>query len=195
MASHDRRAQRSTSVIVESGALNGIRPSVEADVEAIAAIYAHHVLNGTGSFETEPPSTEEMHNRRASLVARNLPHLVAIRSGKVVGYSYAGPYRSRAAYGGTVESSVYVRSDVIGRGIGKQLLQALISACEARGFRQMVAVVGDSDNSMSIRLHEQLGFRLVGVLRSVGYKHGRWLDTVLLQLELGLGDRAPPEWR
>jgi L-amino acid N-acyltransferase YncA len=181
-------------VNVESDVLNGIRPSVEADVEAIAAIYARHVLNGTGSFETEPPSIEEMRDRRALLVARNFPHLVAMRFGEVVGYSYAGPYRSRAAYGGTVESSVYVRSDVIGRGIGKQLLQALISACEARGFRQMVAVVGDSDNSMSIRLHEQLGFRLVGVLRSVGYKHGRWLDTVLLQLELGLGDRAPPEW-
>jgi L-amino acid N-acyltransferase YncA len=172
--------------------VDGIRPSVEADVEAIAAIYAHHVLNGTGSFETEPPSAEEMRNRRASLVARDLPHLVAIQDGEVVGYSYAGPYRSRAAYGSTIESSVYVRSDVIGRGIGKQLLRALISACETRGFRQMVAVVGDSDNSSSIRLHEQLGFRLVGVLRSVGYKHGRWLDTVLLQLELGSGDRAPP---
>jgi L-amino acid N-acyltransferase YncA len=162
-----------------------IRPSVEADVEAIAAIYAHHVLTGTGSFETEPPSTEEMRDRRAALVSRNFPHLVAIRDGKVVGYAYAGPYRPRAAYGGTVESSVYVRTDVIGFGIGRRLLQALITACKECGFRQMVAVVGDSDNLKSIRLHEQLGFRLVGVLRSVGYKHGRWLDTVLLQLELG----------
>ena len=176
----------------ESDVVDGIRPSVEADTEAIAAIYAHHVLNGTGSFETEPPSVEEMRNRRATLVARNLPHLVATRNGEVVGYCYAGPYRSRAAYRSTIESSVYVRADVVGRGIGKQLLQALISECEARGFRQMVAVVGDSENSMSIRLHERLGFRLVGVLHSVGYKHGRWLDTVLLQLELDPGDRTPP---
>jgi L-amino acid N-acyltransferase YncA len=170
-----------------------VRPSVEADVEAIAAIYAHHVLHGRGSFEIEPPSADEMRNRRAALVARQFPHLVAIRDGEVVGYSYAGPYRSRAAYSGTIESSVYVRADAIGRGIGKRLLQALITACEARGFRQMVAVIGDSDNLPSIRLHEQLGFRLVGVLRSVGYKHGRWLDTVLLQLELGLGNRTPPD--
>ena len=169
-----------------------IRTSGEADVEAIAAIYAHHVLNGVGSFEIEPPSPDEMRNRRAALVARGFPHLVAIREGEVVGYSYAGPYRARAAYAGTIESSVYVRADAVGRGIGKRLLQALIAACEARGFRQMVAVIGDSDNLPSIRLHEQLGFRLVGVLRSVGYKHGRWLDTVLLQLELGLGNRAPP---
>jgi L-amino acid N-acyltransferase YncA len=177
-----------TSVTVDD-----VRPSVEADAEAIAAIYAHHVLNGTGSFETEPPSTDEMRNRRAALVARHFPHLVAIRRGEVVGYSSAGPYRSRAAYVGTIESTVYVRADVIGGGIGRRLLQALIAACEERGFRQMVAVVGDSENVMSIRLHERLGFRLVGVLRSVGYKHGRWLDTVLLQLELGLGNRAPPD--
>jgi L-amino acid N-acyltransferase YncA len=169
-----------------------IRESDEADVEAIAAIYSHHVLHGTGSFEIEPPSPHEMRDRRAALVARGFPHLVAVRYGEVVGYSYAGPYRSRAAYGGTIESSVYVRADAIGSGIGKRLLQALIATSEARGFRQMVAVIGDSDNVPSIRLHEQLGFRMVGVLRSVGYKHGRWLDTVLLQLELGLGDRAPP---
>jgi len=169
-----------------------IRASDEADVEAIAAIYAHHVLHGTGSFEIEPPSPDEMRDRRAALVARGFPHLVALRDGSVVGYAYAGPYRSRAAYGGTVESSVYVRADAIGSGIGKRLLQALIAACDARGFRQMVAVIGDSDNVPSIRLHEQLGFRMVGVLRSVGYKHGRWLDTVLLQLELGPGNRAPP---
>ena len=169
-----------------------IRASDEADVEAIAAIYAHHVLHGTGSFEIEPPSPDEMRDRRAALVARGFPHLVALRDGSVVGYAYAGPYRSRAAYGGTVESSVYVRADAIGSGIGKRLLQALIAACDARGFRQMVAVIGDSDNVPSIRLHEQLGFRMVGVLRSVGYKHGRWLDTVLLQRELGPGNRAPP---
>ena len=172
--------------------LDDLRPSIEADVEAIAAIYAHHVTHGTGSFETEPPSISEMRTRWSTLVARDFPHLVAIRSGEVVGYAYAGPYRPRAAYRGTIESSVYVRADLIGLGIGRRLLEALIAACRARGFRQMVAVVGDSDNVKSIRLHEQLGFRLVGVLRSVGYKHGRWLDTVMLQLELGPGDRAPP---
>jgi len=170
--------------------LDVVRPSVDGDVEAIAALYAHHVLNGSGSFETEPPSTEEMRTRRAALVSRNFPHLVAVSDGEVAGYCYAGPYRTRAAYSATVEGSLYVRADVTGRGIGRRLLQALITACEERGFRQLVAVVGDSDNTRSIRLHEQLGFRLVGVLRSVGYKHGRWLDTVLLQLELGSDHRA-----
>jgi len=161
-------------------------------MEAITTIYAHHVLNGAGSFETEPPSADEMRSRRTALVARDYPHLVAIQGGQVVGYAYAGPYRPRAAYGDTVENSVYLHPNTIGRGIARLLLEALVAECESRGFRQMVAVVGDCDNVASIRLHERLGFRMVGVLRSVGHKRGRWLDTVLLQRELGLGDGAPP---
>jgi phosphinothricin acetyltransferase len=125
-------------------------------------------------------------------VTRDYPHLVAVHGGRAVGYAYAGPYRPRAAYGDTVENSVYLHPDTIGRGIGRLLLEVLVAECEARGFREMVAVVGDSGNMASIRLHERLGFRMVGVLRSVGYKRGRWLDTVLLQRELGLGDGAPP---
>jgi L-amino acid N-acyltransferase YncA len=169
-----------------------IRTSVEADLEAITAIYAHHVLNGMASFETEPPPVEEMRRRRATLVTHGYPHIVVVQGGRLVGYAYAGPYRPRAAYGDTVENSVYLHPETIGRGVGRLLLEALVTECESRGFRQMVAVVGDSGNVASIRLHERLGFHMVGVLRSVGYKHGRWLDTVLLQRELGLGDSAPP---
>lgn len=169
-----------------------VRPGADADVEEIAAIYAHHVRHGTASFETEAPAAAEMRRRRAELVARDYPYLVADAAGRVAGYAYAGPYRPRLAYRDTVENSVYLRADVIGGGIGARLLDALVGECEARGFRQMIAVVGDSGNVASIRLHERAGFRLVGVLRSVGYKHGRWLDTVLLQRALGVGDTAPP---
>ncbi len=172
-----------------------IRPGTDADAEDVAAIYAHHVRHGTASFETEPPSIAEMRRRRAELVARDYPYLVADAGGCVVGYAYAGPYRTRPAYRETVETSVYLRPDAMGRGIGARLLDALVGECEAKGFRQMVAVVGDSGNLASIRLHERAGFRLVGVLRSVGYKHGRWLDTVLLQRALGAGDGTPPQPR
>lgn len=172
-----------------------VRPGTEADIEEIAAIYAHHVRHGTASFETEPPSVAEMRRRRAELVARDYPYLVADADRHVVGYAYAGPYRPRLAYRDTVENSVYLRCDAIGRGIGRLLLDALVGESEARGFRQMVAVVGDAGNLASIRLHERAGFRLVGVLRSVGYKHGRWLDTVLLQRTLGAGDGTPPQRR
>jgi phosphinothricin acetyltransferase len=159
---------------------------------AIAAIYAHHVLHGTASFETEPPSVTEMARRRTDLIDRGMPHLVLEQDGAVRGYAYAGAYRPRAAYRDTVENSVYLAPDAIGHGFGRQLLAALIEECTARGFRQMVAVVGDSANLPSIRLHERLGFRLVGTLIAVGFKHGHWLDTVLLQRALGAGDGAPP---
>lgn len=172
-----------------------VRPSTDADVEEIAAIYAHHVRYGTASFETEAPTLAEMRHRRAELVARDYPYLVADAGGCVAGYAYAGPYRPRLAYRDTVENSIYLRSDAMGRGLGRCLLDALVAECEARGFRQMVAVVGDSGNLASIRLHERAGFTRVGVLRSVGYKHGRWLDTVLLQRALGAGDAAPPRHR
>ena len=170
-----------------------IRPATGNDIAAIAAIYARHVRDGTASFEIEPPSEEEMRRRHAALLARGYPYLAAEAGGEVLGYAYAGPYRPRLAYRDTVENSVYLRPEAAGRGLGTRLLDALIAACATRGFRQMVAVVGDSANLASIRLHERLGFRPVGVLRSVGYKHGRWLDTVLLQRALGTGDAAPPD--
>lgn len=171
-----------------------IRPSTEDDIDAVAAIYGHHVLHGTASFETEPPGVEEMRRRRADVLARGLPHLVVEdEHGAVLGYAYAGAYRPRAAYRNTVENSVYVRHDIVGRGIGRLLLAELLARCEALGVRQMVAVVGDSANQASVRLHQAFGFRLVGTLTSVGRKHGRWLDTVLLQRSLGEGDRTDPE--
>ncbi|WP_216856189.1 GNAT family N-acetyltransferase [Acidisphaera sp. S103] len=169
-----------------------VRPSRDGDLEAIAAIYSHHVLHGSASFETDPPSMEEMARRRSDLLRHDFPYLVAEEGGVLCGYAYAGFYRPRVAYRNTVENSVYLRPDAIGRGIGKRLLMALVAACEARGFRQMVAVVGDSANIGSIRLHERCGFRRVGVLQSIGHKHGRWLDTVLFQLTLGAGDSSPP---
>jgi phosphinothricin acetyltransferase len=169
-----------------------IRPATDADMDVIAAIYAHHVRHGLASFETEPPDAAEMRRRRADILAKGLPYLVAADGDAVLGYAYASTYRPRAAYANTVENSVYLHPEAIGRGIGQRLLAALIEVCEARGLRQMIAVVGDSANVASIRLHEKLGFRLVGVLTNVGYKHGRWLDTVLLQRSLGAGADAPP---
>jgi len=189
-----------------------IRPATDADMDAVAAIYAHHVLHGRASFETDPPSTAEMRRRRAEVVAKGLPYFVAVQpvserpwdgeaeaeqpesdqAGAILGYAYAGPYRPRAAYANTVENSVYLRPDAVGRGIGRRLLTALVAACEQCGLRQMVAVVGDSANEASIRLHEKLGFRRVGVLRDVGHKHGVWLDSVLLQRSLGPGSTVPP---
>jgi L-amino acid N-acyltransferase YncA len=169
-----------------------IRPSEDRDVPAIAAIYAHHVRFGTASFETDPPSVEEMARRRAEIIGKGQPYLVAEADGVLLGYAYAGTYRPRPGYRDTVENSIYLRPDLTGRGIGKHLLPALIEACEARDYRQIVAVVGDSENLASIRLHRRCGFRLVGTLEAVGYKHGRWLDSVLLQRTLGPGNTAPP---
>ncbi|MGH7078203.1 MAG: GNAT family N-acetyltransferase [Acetobacteraceae bacterium] len=168
-----------------------IRAGVESEVAAIAAIYAHHVQTGTASFETEAPGEDEMRRRRKAVVERGFPYVVADVSGEVLGYAYAGPYRARPAYRNTVENSVYVRPDAMRRGIGRMLLGRIVKECAERGFRQMIAIVGDSDNLASICLHERAGFRRVGVLQSVGWKHGRWLDTVLLQRELGEGDRQP----
>lgn len=184
-----------------------IRPASDADMDAVAAIYAHHVLHGRASFETDPPSPAEMRRRRAGVVSNGLPYIVAVQplpgqpcnkateagpAGEILGYAYASTYRPRAAYANTVENSVYLRPDAMGHGIGRRLLGALVAACEQCGLRQMVAVVGDSANEASIRLHEKLGFRRVGVLRDVGYKHGVWLDSVLLQRSLGPGSTAPP---
>lgn len=165
-----------------------LRAATTLDIPAIRDIYADHVLHGTASFEVEPPSLEEMQRRYAAVIAAGLPYGVAERDGEVVGYSYATPYRPRPAYRYTVEDSVYVRADQAGRGIGRALLSELITQVELGDWRQMIAVIGNSENRASIALHERQGFRLVGVFESVGFKHGRWLDTVLMQRRLGAGD-------
>jgi L-amino acid N-acyltransferase YncA len=176
-----------------SGAI--VRAALDHDTDAIAAIYGQHVMHGSASFETDPPPPHEIARRRAALLEGGYPYLVAERDGSLAGYAYASAYRPRAAYRNTVENSIYLHPDAIGSGLGTVLLSALIAACEERHFRQMVAVIGDSANVRSIRLHERLGFRLLGTLQAVGYKHGRWLDTVLMQRTLGAGDGVPPDSR
>ncbi len=170
-----------------------IRPSRPEDAAALAGIYGHHVLHGTGTFEEAPPSAGEMAQRREAVIAQGLPHLVAEEDGAVVGFAYASPFRSRAAYRYLIEDSVYIHPDWMGRGVGKALLAPVISACEAMGFRQMVAVIGDSQNAGSINLHRSLGFEDAGVGKSFGYKAGRWVDVVFMQRALGKGDGDLPE--
>lgn len=167
-----------------------LRDCREDDIPAITAIYAHAVLTGFGTFEIDPPSEAEMTDRWRTITAR-YPYFVAESSGKILGYAYASAYRPRPAYLKTVENSVYVRDGFQGRGVGHRLLGRLIEATAALGYRQMVAVIGDSANKGSVRLHEKLGFTLIGTMPSVGWKHGRWLDTVVMQRPLGPGDGAP----
>jgi L-amino acid N-acyltransferase YncA len=169
-----------------------IRPAAPADVGAIAAIYGHAVLTGTATFEIEPPGHAEMARRLKDLLDNGYPYLAAESTGAVVGYAYAGPYHRRPGYRHTVEDSVYLSEDWRGRGIGGALLKRLVTDCETRGFRQMVAIIGDSDNAASVRLHETLGFGQVGTFRHVGHKFGRWLDVVLMQRALGPGETMPP---
>jgi L-amino acid N-acyltransferase YncA len=168
-----------------------IRPAAAHDVAAIAAIYAHAVLHGTASFELEPPGESEMARRMQALLDGGYPYLVAEADG-VVGYAYAGPYRTRPAYHWTVEDSVYIAAQAHRRGVGRALLAELIEESERRSFRQMIAVIGDSRQLPSIELHRALGFRHIGTLAAVGFKHGSWLDTVLMQRPLGLGDATAP---
>jgi L-amino acid N-acyltransferase YncA len=169
-----------------------VRDTTEADMPAVQAIYAEQVLHGLASFEEVPPSTEELARRRAGVLALGLPYLAAELDGRVVGYSYATLYRPRAAYRHTIEDSVYVADGQRGRRIGAALLSTLIQRCEAGPWRQMIAVIGNSANSGSIELHRSLGFRPVGTLRDVGFKLGRWVDTVLMQRQLGSGAHAAP---
>lgn len=169
-----------------------VREAREGDAEALAAIYGHHVLHGFGTFEEEPPAAEEMARRLSSIVERGLPYLVAEAEGHVLGFAYAGPFRPRAAYRYTVEDSVYVAPDAIGRGVGRAVLSEVLAACEVLGARQVVAVIGDSGNAGSIGLHTALGFTHAGVARSLGFKHGRWVDIVWMQKALNGGDAAPP---
>lgn len=171
-----------------------IRQATTADIPAIAAIYAHAVLHGTASWELEPPGEAEMARRFEAVCAGGYPYLVAERPGQVLGYAYAGAYRPRPAYRSTVENSIYIAPDAQGLGVGRALLDALMRDCAARGFRQMIAVIGDGTGASlgSRRLHERAGFRLIGVAEKVGWKHGRWLDQMLMQKELGEADRTPP---
>ena len=169
-----------------------IRDCAVEDIPAITAIYSEAVLNGTATFELDPPDEQEMAHRREKLIAGGYPYLIAEIDGEIVGYAYASQYRPRIGYRYTIENSVYVKVGKHGKGIGQALMNRLIAACEAQGFRQMVAVIGDSTNQASIRLHKRLGFTHIGTLRSLGRKHGKWLDTVLMQRSLGLGDASAP---
>ena len=170
-----------------------IRPAGPDDIAAITRIYAHAVTYGTASFELEPPGETEMARRQQGLLAKRFPYIVAERAGSVAGYAYAGPYRDRRAYDWCVEDSIYIAPECHRQGIGRMLLMRLIAESEARGFRQMLGVIGDSANTASVAVHTGCGFRLIGNFQSIGFKHGRWLDTVLMQRALGGGDTSPPE--
>jgi len=170
-----------------------IRPATDADLPEMQAIYAHHVLHGTGSFEEVPPSVETLAERHRRIVGAGWAWLVAADDTGILGYGYFNQFRERSAYRFSAEDSVYVRDDVRGQGVGKALVAELIQHAERAGFRQMFAVIGDSDNVGSIGMHSSLGFIKVGTLRSVGFKFGRWLDSVTMQRSLGSGDRDPPE--
>lgn len=170
-----------------------IRPSTDADLDAITAIYADAVLTGTGTFELEPPDMAEMARRRADVLSKALPWLVAEADGQVLGYAYANHFRPRLAYRFCLEDSIYLHRDARGRGVGTLLLAELMARCEAAGARQMLAVIGDSQNAGSIGVHRRLGFEHVGVMKSAGWKFERWLDVVVMQRGLGRGDAVPPE--
>ena len=172
-----------------------IRPSEDRDLPALTAIYRHAVLNGTASFEIEPPDEAEMKRRREALLQAGFPYLVAEEDGRVAGYAYVSAYRPRPAYRYTVEDSIYVAPEVQGRGVGRALLTALIEHCERMGYRQMIGVIGDSSSTGSIALHRSLGFLTAGVVRDVGYKHGRWLDQVIMQRRLGAGAEGVPSFQ
>ncbi len=169
-----------------------IRPAAEADLPFVTDIYAHAVRYGTATFELLPPDLAEMTRRFRALMDGGFPYFVAALDGRVVGYAYAGAYRPRPAYRFTVENSVYLEPAIHRRGIGLQLMQHLIEACEARGYRQMIAVIGDTANAGSIGVHSRCGFQMIGTHPNVGLKFGRWLDTVMMQLSLGEGATNVP---
>jgi L-amino acid N-acyltransferase YncA len=169
-----------------------IRPTTEADLPAITAIYEEAVRHGTATFELEPPDLAEMTRRYRALIDGGYPYFVSVLDNRVAGYAYAGAYRPRPAYRFTVENSIYLDPSFHRRGIGVALLQRLILECEARGFRQMIAVIGDSANAGSIGVHSRCGFKMIGTHPSVGLKFGRWLDTVMMQRDLGEGGHTVP---
>ena len=170
-----------------------LRDAEPGDLPAITAIYAHHVLHGTGTFEEVPPDEAEMARRVATVQDQGWPWLVAEEDGQILGFAYLAQFRPRSAYRHAGEDSVYVRDDIRGQGVGKALVQALLRRAEECGFRQVFAVIGDSENVGSIGLHVSLGFRQIGVMRSAGAKFGRWLDVVTMQRAIGRGDRDPPD--
>jgi L-amino acid N-acyltransferase YncA len=169
-----------------------VRPSTEEDVPAMLAIYTHHIQHGLGAFDPEPVHPDDIKRRRKNMLKRRLPHLAAERDGRVVGYAYAVPFRKRPAYRYAVKHSIYVHPEHQHAGIGRRLLPALIEACAAAGFRQMIAYI-DAGNAPSLSLHEAFGFSRAGVLAGVGFKFGRWSDSVLMQRALGPGSTAPPD--
>jgi len=169
-----------------------VRPAAEADATACQAIYAHHVLTGTGTFEETPPDLAEMIRRRADILARGGPYLVAEIDGVVAGFAYAGPFRLRSAYRFTAEDSVYIAEHHRGQGVGKTLLTEVVAACEAIGIHQLLAVIGDSDNAGSIGVHRSCGFEIIGTLPGLGFKFGRFRDVVLMQKALNGGTDGEP---
>ncbi|HEY8048788.1 MAG TPA: GNAT family N-acetyltransferase [Ramlibacter sp.] len=173
--------------------MSSIRPSRDADVPAITAIYAHHVLNGTGTFETTPPTEDEMKSRRADVLAKGLPWLVMEDDGRVVGYACCVPFRPRPAYRFCVEDSIYMHPEAAGKGLGKQLLAETVRRAEALGMRKLIAVIGDSGNAGSIGVHRALGFTHAGTIQSCGWKFGRWLDIVIMERAVGAGNTTAPQ--
>ncbi|HEX2943993.1 MAG TPA: GNAT family N-acetyltransferase [Rhodopila sp.] len=169
-----------------------IRHATDTDVPDIQAIYAHHVLHGAGTFEEDPPSVEDMLVRFRKVTGQGFVWLVAADATGVLGYGYYAPFRDRSAYRFTVEDSIYVRDDVRGQGVGKALVSRLIELATAQGMRQMIAVIGDSENVGSIGVHASLGFHMVGTMKAVGVKFGRWIDVVTMQRPLGRGDSNLP---
>jgi len=172
-----------------------LRPSTEHDLSAITAIYGHHVAHGTGTFETTPPSEADMAARRADVLAKGLPYLVAEQAGQVLGFAYCQWFKPRPAYRFSAEDSIYLHPDAAGRGVGRQLLAALCHQAEAAGVRKLIAVIGDSGNAGSIGVHRACGFERVGVIQSCGWKFGRWLDIVLMERFIGAGNGTAPEDR
>jgi phosphinothricin acetyltransferase len=170
-----------------------IRPSTDADLDAITRIYGHHVLHGTGTFETVPPRRADMSARRVDVLAKGLPWLVAEDGGQVLGFAYGNWFKPRPAFRFSVEDSIYLAPEAAGKGIGRALLAELLAAFERAGVRKVMAVIGDSANAGSIGVHRALGFEHAGTIQSCGWKFGRWLDIVLMQKPLGSADTTPPE--
>jgi len=169
-----------------------IRSATDEDISQVREIYCEAVINGTASFELTPPSLEEMRRRFRALEDKSYPYFVAVKGTSVAGYAYAGPYRARPAYHWSLENSVYVNREFQGKGIGSKLLRKLVDAATQGGFRQMIAIIGDTENLGSIALHRTCGFKMVGTLENTGWKHEKWLDTVMMQLPLGEGGKVPP---
>ena len=169
-----------------------VRPAALQDLPAIQSIYAHHVMHGMASFEEVPPALEEIRRRFEDITRQGFPYLVAQERGEILGYGYCSLYRTRSAYRHTLEDSIYVKQGQQGKGVGKAVLSDLIARCTALNYRQIIAVIGDSANAGSIKLHASLGFVRAGLLRSTGYKFGRWVDSVYMQLPLGAGDSTKP---